>query len=124
MDDGDVEFKIEAAKDLLEVADLPVFYVNKAKNALCQFYTESKQYEEAKPMCEYIISNRQSLDESIDVADAYCRIATGYLAEEKYEDAKHIIQEGLKGNEHNRKVWLVLISYVATWQNEWNWNGH
>ena len=103
-DEKDNAVKIEAANDLLEISELPLFYINKAKNLLCHLLTKTKEYEQARPMCQYIINNRSSLDESIDVVDAYCDIATGYLADEKYEEAKRVVQDGLKDNQQNKKV--------------------
>lgn len=103
-EEKDISNKIEAAKDLLEIDGLPTVFENKAQNSLCSWYTENKQYKEAKTACDFVIHHKQNLDESIDVADAYCNIASGYLAEDKYEEAKRIVQEGMKGNEQNRKV--------------------
>ena len=96
--------RIEAATDLLEIDQLPVFYSNKANHMLCKLYTDNKQYAEAKKACDYVIAHRSSLDESIDVVDAYCNIASGLLAEDKFEEARRVIQDAMKDHERNEKV--------------------
>ena len=102
-EEKDVNVKIEAAEELLKIKNLPVVYTNKAKNALCQLYTDNKEYTKAEKECRYIIT-ADSLDESIDVDDAYCNIATGLMAADKFDDAKRIIQEGLQKNQRSQKV--------------------
>lgn len=102
-EEKDVNVKIESAEELLKIMNLPVVYTNKAKNALCQLYTDNKEYTKAEKECRYIIT-ADSLDESIDVDDAYCNIATGLIAADKFDDAKRIIQEGLQKNQRSQKV--------------------
>ena len=106
MEDGeekDKKVKIEAAEELLKIKNLPVVFTHKAKNALCNLYTENKEYDKAEKECRYIITI-EGLEESIDVEDAYCNIATGYMAADKFDDAKRIIQEGLQKNQRSQKV--------------------
>ena len=46
----------------------------------------------------------EMLNESIDVDDPYCDIATSVMAAGKFDDAKRMIQEGLQKNQRSQKV--------------------
>ena len=106
MDDGEMKSsdRMEAAKDLLQVEQLPEVYSTKANHLLCQLYTDSKQYKEAKKACDFVIAHKSSLDESLDVVDVYCNIASGFLAEDAFDEARRVIQDAMKDHERNQKV--------------------